>query len=840
LPKYYHHNTIKTLIIDGETMADFIEQFTDFLNSHGFSVNEKLICDDKWRSISANGERKKKLRYHLQVMDDFASGGFIYKGDEYKHWNAKTSRKMSKGEQDALRARIEADRISNEAEREKNFLRVAEKSRMLWAKYEPASPDHPYAKKKQIEPMSIKQTRDILCLPLFQNGQLWNLQFINKDGDKRFLTSGKTKDCYGSLLFKSDDLDTIIITEGYATAVTIRKATGLPVFYAYMAGNLLGVTKAIRKKFPNAKIIIAADNDAFTMHMKHAKNHPDYKKTDGNDDAWNEWRGNGYLYNTGIDKATKACVESNAEIAYPVFQDLSTKPTDFNDLYILEGLEKVKEQILSSSTPHTGAMIGDEGGAVSFLSDDDKQPPPSFAEIPIDCHGFDYVPDHIHAELYPEQTQLTRDLYNLDVQDDPTTWNDVVNGDGEDKLIFSKNGELSPSSMVNVDLMIRYHHEFKDLFCYDEFAHLKTIVSCPPWEDPKRFQVREISDEDYTRLTIELEKKGLKPTITTIKKILDSSVRKKTRHPAREYFGKLVWDGTPRLDTWLTYYCGAEYDDPDYLKFVGRKWLTAIVARIFRAGTPWHHMPIFEGDQGARKSSMLEELSTIHGKAYFEDGINVSDLGSDKIVPKLQGVLIVEMAEMSGLNRKDVNELKQAITSSNDRIIRKYANEPTSYPRQFVFAGTINPTDGYLDDPTGARRFWPVRVGKLIDIDALAKDKEQLFAEAVHCFKNGEKLYLNTEEEKLAKIAQDERSLSHPWMPIIENIVNGKNEVTKNEIEEIWLAIGVPKYQRDKKNKSQISKIMVQCGFEWKRVYTDDGSRERMWIKKTDEVEVKW
>jgi predicted P-loop ATPase len=370
--------------------------------------------------------------------------------------------------------------------------------------------------------------------------------------------------------------------------------------------------------------------------------------------------------------------------------------------------------------------------------------------------------DQIHAELYPEQTKLTRDLYTLDVQDDPITWNDVVNGDGEDKLIFSKNGELSPTSMVNVDLMIRYHPEFKDLFCYDEFAHLKTIVSCPPWEDPKRFQVREISDEDYTRLTIELEKKGLKPTITTIKKILDSSVRKKTRHPAREYFGKLEWDGTPRLDTWLTYYCGAEYDDPDYLKFVGRKWMTAIVARIFRAGTPWHHMPIFEGDQGARKSSMLEELSTIHGKAYFEDGINVSDLGNDKIVPKLQGVLIVEMAEMSGLNRKDVNELKQAITSSNDRIIRKYANEPTSYPRQFVFAGTINPTDGYLDDPTGARRFWPVRVGKVIDIDALARDKEQLFAEAVHCFKNGEKLYLNAEEEKLAKIAQDERSLSHP------------------------------------------------------------------------------
>jgi putative DNA primase/helicase len=822
-------------------MSDFKSEFLEFLSSHGFSPNDDIIGDDKWRRARVNGERKRELRYVLKIMDNFASGGFMYKGCDYTHWSSKTNQKLSKGEYDALKARIEADRIANENERQRKFMTVAEKSQRMWKSYKPASPDHPYLKKKKIEPLNIRQTRDILVLPMFECGQLWNLQFINSKGEKRFLTGGKTKDCYGSLVFKNDDCDIIIITEGYATANSIRTATGLPVFFSYTAGNLYGVTKAIRKKFPDAKIIIAADNDAFTMHHKNAQSHPDYKKTDGNDDQWSKWREEGLLYNTGVDKATEAAREFGAEISIPEFKDLQTKPTDYNDLHVLEGLEVVKEQVLLSRAPHTTEIVPQyDGGDISHTLSDDKQSPPSYDDIPDNYEAINYVPDHIHDELYSEDTKLTRDLYKIEKDENAVTWNDLINDQADEKLIFTKHGDLSPNSLVNVDLMIRYHPEFKDLFCYDEFAHIKTVVSCPPWEDPRKFKVREISDEDYTRLAIEMERKGLKPAIPNIKKILDSSVRKKTRHPAREYFGNLKWDGKPRLDTWLTYYCGAEHDNAEYLKFVGRKWITAIVARIFHAGTPWHHMPIFEGDQGARKSSMLEELATIHGKAYFEDGINVSELGNDKIVPKLQGVLIVEMAEMSGLNRKDVNELKQAITSSNDRIIRKYANEPTSYPRQFVFAGTINPTEGYLDDPTGARRFWPVRVGKRIDIDAIARDKEQLWAEAVECFKSGEKLYLTPEEEKLAKVAQDERSMSHPWLPIIEQRIMNRDIVDKNGMDEIWEALGVPKYQRDKRNKEQISKIMVQLGYEWKRTRMDDGSRPSVWMKKVNEEEVTW
>jgi predicted P-loop ATPase/phage/plasmid primase-like uncharacterized protein len=805
-------------------LQDFIQEFSEFIESYGHALNERLIGDDKWRRARVNGERGRDLRYQLYVSGDYAMGRFIYSKDGICHgWHSKNTKDLTQAERDSLNARIEADKMANEAKEKNKKLKAAEKAATLWAACGPADTNHEYCVRKGIEPLGAKQNASgSLVLPIYSQGRLKSLQFIAPDGSKRFLFGG---DCvgYASLVFKNDSKDTIVIVEGYATGVSVRMATGLPVIVAYNAGNLKPVTAEIRKKFPDSRLIIAADNDAFTVRLEHRKDVVDYKNISGDDRIWQEWRDEGFLLNTGIEKAVATALECDCDIAWPEFQAVKDKPTDFNDLHALEGLEVVKNRILQAEVP---PRVDRDGGQSEPVEDDAGD---HHAPVPPDY--FNEIPDHIYEEVYSEDTQRVRDLYSAgETETKAVTAKDEEMKDWKERLHLTDKGGLTPTSLSNIDLILRYHDKFKDLFCYDEFSQEKTLVSCPPWEAPDKFKVRPLKDEDNTRLAIELEQMGLKPSLANLKKVLDSVVIKKPRHPAREYFSKLEWDGVKRLDNWLAYYCGAEEDDPNYIAAIGRKWMVAAVTRVFRPGAKFDHMLIFEGTQDAGKSYMLKELSTIHGRAYFDDTIKVSDLGNDKTVPKMQGVLIIEIAELSGFRKKDSDELKQAITTQSDRIVRKYANEPSEYPRQFVLAGTVNPTDGYLHDVTGNRRFWPVKVADKLDVKALANDKEQLWAEAVHLFKKGEKLYLEDELKELAKAAQEKRNTLDPWMPTVKKVVERRTIVTSDDLEDVWTALGVKMLHRDKYTNARLGKIMSALGFKWGRPRVG-GARPSAWVK---------
>lgn len=807
-------------------MTDFIAKFQNFMIELGYSPDQKIMADDHIHRIKVNGEKKSPhVTYQLKIDGNFAVGWCrSFKEGVTHKFTSKDTRQLTKGEKAAIESEMKARKEAREAQIKSAQQKAAHRAQERWQKSVTADVDHPYILKKQIEPLSARQLGKNLLIPVYSASKLVSLQTISEDGAKRFLTGGKLQGGYCLLAFKNDGYEKIIICEGYATGVSLRMATGKPVLVAFTAANLGDITASVRKKHPDSEIIIAADNDAFTFIHNKKPEDVDTDEVPTDDPRWNEWRDQGLLVNTGIDKAKEVCAKYDCKMAVPEFTEQEGKPTDFNDLHCREGIEAVRLKILQAQPVVSG------GDSSSGVSDGGEQVPVTFD---YDAERQQEYDEHIAmmmddlAEQYSETTKRQLTLYKNEFKYDEN-W--------QDDLIVDKDGNAIKTSLINCDLFIRKSKEFGDLFCYDEFAHEKILVKCPPWENPANFEVRPVTDDDVTRLAIELEKFNIKQPLMTLKKILDSAITSRRRNPAKEYFSSLQWDGVERLDKWLTYYCGAEFDPPEYLAAIGRKWLTAAVARVFDAGCKFDHMIIFEGDQNAGKSTLLRELSTIYGREYFDDTISVTELGTDKAVPKMQGVLIIEIAEMAGFKKRDSDALKSAITTQKDRIIKKYQNEATTYPRQFVMAGTINPLDGYLHDPTGNRRFWPVKVGKKIDINAIKADREQLWAEAVRRYKEGEKLYLDDRLQAVAHEVQEDRRTVDPWVSTISHLVSHEQRVGESTMNEIYRKLEIRKDRLDKFTQERISKILANIGFEWRR-HQNNGERTFVWMKKQPEQE---
>lgn len=218
-------------------------------------------------------------------------------------------------------------------------------------------------------------------------------------------------------------------------------------------------------------------------------------------------------------------------------------------------------------------------------------------------------------------------------------------------------------------------------------------------------------------------------------------------HPVREYLSGLQWDGKKRLSTWLRRAClePAEWDTKDplqqYLARVGTWYLQGMCARVMNPGVKFDYMMILEGRQGLRKSTLL---NTLAGEWFADTGLVLGDKDSYQ---QLQGRWLYEIGELDAFNKTDITKIKQFIASTEDYFRASFDRRARPYPRQVVFGGTTN-EDHYLIDPTGNRRFWPVRVTRLIDIDWVKENREQLLAEAMARNANGDRMFPMPEEER--------------------------------------------------------------------------------------------
>jgi predicted P-loop ATPase len=206
--------------------------------------------------------------------------------------------------------------------------------------------------------------------------------------------------------------------------------------------------------------------------------------------------------------------------------------------------------------------------------------------------------------------------------------------------------------------------------------------------------------------------------------VISDTARLNKFHPVREYLDAQVWDGVPRIDTWLTTYGGVE--NTEYSRAVGALVLVAGVRRVRQPGCKFDEMLIIEHQvQGTDKSSGLAVLAV--NEDWFSDYLPLN-IDGKQVIEALRGRWIIEAGELSGMRRTDIGHLKSLLSRQIDRSRLAFGCIVCNVPRQCIIIGTTNDQE-YLRDTTGNRRFWPVRC-KGFDIEALKRDRDQLWAEA--------------------------------------------------------------------------------------------------------------
>lgn len=304
------------------SIHEAISNFRSAISAAGLHFLDEIIADGKVHRFKANSDNHENSWYIMFCNCDGTFGGCFecYKRNIKENWHSKNIMHFSSEERKNYEKQLEEIHRKIEVERNIRTSEAKEKALQILKNSNQASADHPYIVKKQINPFNIRENtyKNIpnLIIPLMDNNDVVHtLQFIDPNGNKKFLTGGVKKGNY----YKIGEPKTIIyIAEGYATCASIHEATHECTIVAFDSGNLLAVAQTIRKKYPNYEIVICADNDAFTEN------------------------------NIGVQKATAAAREITAKIAVPKFKDTSTSPTDWNDLMCLEGIGEVREQLANA------------------------------------------------------------------------------------------------------------------------------------------------------------------------------------------------------------------------------------------------------------------------------------------------------------------------------------------------------------------------------------------------------------------------------------------------------------------------------------------------------------
>lgn len=313
---------------------------------------------------------------------------------------------------------------------------------------------------------------------------------------------------------------------------------------------------------------------------------------------------------------------------------------------------------------------------------------------------------------------------------------------------------------------------------YNEFMARIEITGLPGFGP-------ELSDPAAVRLQLLIgETFRFLPADILFHKVIVDVAHKNRFHPVRDYLDGLSWDGVPRIENWLCRYLGGE--ETAYNAEVGRCFLIAMVARIYRPGCKQDYMLILEGPQGVLKSTGCKTLA---GEEYFSDGL--PDLRSGKDVSQhLPGKWLIEIGELSAMSKTETTKIKEFVTRTTEKYRKSYGHYEVTEPRQCVFVGTTN-DDCYLRDATGGRRFWPVACGEF-DLEALEADRDQLFAEATHLFKAGANWWPNRHfEEVTMKPQQDARYEADVWEEPIMKFVEGRPWVSVCQVARDGLGIDI-------------------------------------------------
>ena len=325
-------------------------------------------------------------------------------------------------------------------------------------------------------------------------------------------------------------------------------------------------------------------------------------------------------------------------------------------------------------------------------------------------------------------------------------------------LRTTKNGEIAASSN-NAYLVLRNDPAWQNVLAYDSFAGDIVMRRKAPWPksmQPAVFETGDWTDNDTWRAKMWIAQTyAFEPNLHEVGGALKVLSDQTSFHPVTEWLTSLRFRSgkTSSIETWLIDFAGVE--DTPYTRAVGRNFLIAAVARAFEPGCQVDDMPIFEGDQGIGKTTMLRVLA---GNEWFMS--TNMEIGSKDGYQALRRKWIVEFGELDAMSRSEISRVKQFVSQMVDRYRPSYGQRAIDFYRQCVFAGTVNPeAGGYLKDQTGARRFRPIFIPRAVDLAGLAKARDQLWAEAVQAFKKGIKWHIHDADilREAAAVAEERR-----------------------------------------------------------------------------------
>lgn len=699
-------------------------------------------------------------------------------------------RRRARAERDALAAAQEL--AAQEA--------AASKAQELWAAAAPCE-DHAYLERKGVRSHGLRYGRfeierldgdtgevtviglQALLMPITDRSRkIWTLQaFSSKpDGRKSLLRNGRKSGNFfviGSKPLVVDGRPVFILAEGYATGASVHEATGHLVMVCVDAGNLLPVAKTVLVDSPTAMIVFAADNDMGTQG------------------------------NPGLTQARKAATAVSGIVTFPPWpehgrnsvgeEQATVGGSDFNDWHKQYGLSAVGEVISKALADAANAVI---------------DPPPTFMPQLEGEHELGIIVLGVQGRYCAFWRQDTRTiellspadlgkksiLYTLAAAEKWELWasgnfqcsaaaNFLINGAkqlGSVRLERVPRAECqpqvvrfqfcraqvltsrSPAASVVAEL-VSLEQQCEALIRWDKFADQPICSRDTPWGAQKG----PWTDSHDAALAAHLQDScGLNVSICTVRAAVNLLARKNAFHPIADYLNALRWDGVARLDTWLVDSAGVE--DSLYVRAVSSKTLIGAIARVLQPGCKFDNVLCLEGRQGTGKSSLLRAL--MPDEQWFAEDLGAA-IGNKDALLGLVGKWMLEFAEFAAVKKSTNDDVKSFLTRQVDHYRAPYGTRAENHPRKCFFVGTINPgADGaWLSDTTGGRRFWPVRV-ECCNVALLKATREQIWAEAMHRYRQGEPWHLSVEFEEMAALEQADRLDPNFWDELLERYLTSK------------------------------------------------------------------
>lgn len=465
--------------------------------------------------------------------------------------------------------------------------------------------------------------------------------------------------------------------------------------------------------------------------------------------------------------------------AYTVQEAIETylsdvyEPTDKNNRYSLKSADSkggliIYEEKYAFSHHATDIACGRELNAFQLVmlhlfGSDNNDAVKKMKEVARDD-------EHVRTQLILDNGEFDEDEINDDNQSEsPVVSKAKPIKDWISKLSIGIDGAIENTSK-NLEIILENDKNLQG-FAYNELSNRVEVIGRVPWDRPKDNRFWREADESQLRLYI--DKKYIEFKERNFEVAFNSIVDNRRFHPVRDYLDSLPkWDGVKRVEEAFIKFLSA--DDNDYTRAITKKTFAACVARAYHPGTKFDSIPVLDGAQGIGKSTLIKYLA---GEEFFSDNLSLTDMNDKTAAEKIQGNWLIEIGELSGMKKADIEKVKSFVSTTDDKYRASYGRVVESHPRQCVIFATVNGDGrGYLRDITGNRRFWIVKCNQTLQKrmwDENDKNyRDQFWSEAKEIYESGEELYLEGNLLDIATDYQNEALEQDERVGIVEQYLN--------------------------------------------------------------------